>query len=57
MLSSAPAKMTEREHLVNKKGQNKSTVWKHFGFKESDVEQQCIAWSSTKQYRNKNREK
>ena len=34
--------MTEREPLVNKKGKNKSAVWKHFGFKESDSEQEQI---------------
>ena len=34
--------MTEREPLVIKKGKNKSAVWKHFGFKESDAEQEQI---------------
>ncbi|XP_033995699.1 zinc finger BED domain-containing protein 1-like [Trematomus bernacchii] len=40
---SARAKMSEQEQqLVKKKGKTISTIWKYFGFQESDVEQNKV---------------
>lgn len=37
--------MTERQPLVNKKDKTVPAVWKHFGFKDSDVERKEITFS------------
>ena len=44
-VSSAREKMAEQDQYVNKKGKTNSAVWKFFGFKESDVEQEKVQCS------------